>query len=300
VLGLDQVQTSLRAGGGHAAGMVLAAGQRALTQHFPAPGRVEHAAEEICAGTGEAAREALAAAGERPSAIGITNQRETVVVWERATLRPVGRALVWQDRRTAARCRELAGQGLEPLLRERTGLVADPYFSATKLEWMLRDPALRRRADQAPLIHGRQTVRRAFGRHGVGRQNLTPADRPGGDQRPARDGQIAHLGGGRRLFRPPQGDLDVADAADHGGQFLIRRRVHCAPLIGGRFDPCGDRIGLGDRGIAGDVKLGLVVSLHYGEEEARHGVLAEVAGDITDAELAVGVAIVVVWGNRST
>jgi glycerol kinase len=154
VLALDQGTTSSRALVVHADGMVLAEGHRALTQHFPAPGWVEHDAEEIFAGTVEAAREALAAAGERPSAIGITNQRETVVVWERATLRPVGRALVWQDRRTAARCRELAGQGLEPLLRERTGLVADPYFSATKLEWMLRDPALRRRAERRELAAG--------------------------------------------------------------------------------------------------------------------------------------------------
>ena len=154
VLALDQGTTSSRALVVHADGTVLAEGHRALTQHFPEPGWVEHDAEEIFAGTVASAREALAAAGERPSAIGITNQRETVVVWERATLRPVGRALVWQDRRTAARCRELAAQGLEPMLRERTGLVADPYFSATKLEWMLRDPAVRRRAARGELAAG--------------------------------------------------------------------------------------------------------------------------------------------------
>lgn len=154
VLALDQGTTSSRALVVHADGTVLAEGYRSLTQHFPEPGWVEHDAEEIFAGTVASAREALAAAGERPSAIGITNQRETVVVWERATLRPVGRALVWQDRRTAARCRELAAQGLEPMLRERTGLVADPYFSATKLEWMLRDPALRRRAERGELAGG--------------------------------------------------------------------------------------------------------------------------------------------------
>ena len=154
VLALDQGTTSSRALVVHADGTVLAEGHRALTQHFPEPGWVEHDAEEIFAGTVASAREALAAAGERPSAIGITNQRETVVVWERATLRPVGRALVWQDRRTAARCRELAAQGLEPMLRQRTGLVADPYFSATKLEWMLRDPAVRRRAARGELAAG--------------------------------------------------------------------------------------------------------------------------------------------------
>ena len=155
VLALDQGTTSSRALVVHADGTVLAQAHRPLTQHFPEPGWVEHDAEEIFASTVEAAREAFAASGERPSAIGITNQRETVVIWERASLRPVGRALVWQDRRTAARCRELVSRGLEPMLRERTGLVADPYFSATKLEWwMLRDPALRRRAERGELAAG--------------------------------------------------------------------------------------------------------------------------------------------------
>ncbi len=154
VLALDQGTTSSRALVVRADGRVLGHGHRALRQHFPEPGWVEHDAEEIFAGTVAAAREALAAAGERPAAIGITNQRETVVLWDRASLEPIGRALVWQDRRTAARCRELADQGIEPMLRERTGLVADPYFSATKLEWMLRDPALRRRAERGELAAG--------------------------------------------------------------------------------------------------------------------------------------------------
>src|SRR4029078_8830737 len=96
----------------------------------------------------EAMREALASSGERPAGIGITNQRETVVLWDRRTLAPSGPASVWQDRRTSERCRELRACGAETLLRERTGLVADPYFSATKLEWVARDPDVRRAAER--------------------------------------------------------------------------------------------------------------------------------------------------------
>jgi glycerol kinase len=112
-------------------------GYREVTQHFPKPGWVEHDAEQIWRSVEGAAAEALAAAGIAASelrAIGITNQRETTIVWERRTGRPVGPAIVWQDRRTAERCAELPSE----LVRERTGLVPDPYFSATKLEWILR------------------------------------------------------------------------------------------------------------------------------------------------------------------
>ena len=115
---------------------VLGRGYRELAQHFPQPGWVEHDAEEIWQSTLGAAGDALAAARAAPSeldAIGIANQRETTVVWDRRSGSPVGRAIVWQDRRTAARCAELPYD----LIRERTGLVPDPYFSATKLEWLL-------------------------------------------------------------------------------------------------------------------------------------------------------------------
>jgi glycerol kinase len=111
-------------------------GYRELPQHYPRPGWVEHDPEELWASVLGAAEDAVRSAGVRPSeleAIGITNQRETTVLWERATGRPVAPAIVWQDRRTAERCRELPAD----LLRERTGLVPDPYFSATKLEWLL-------------------------------------------------------------------------------------------------------------------------------------------------------------------
>ena len=111
-------------------------------QHFPRPGWVEHDPEEIWRVTRRVGREALDAAGidgRRLAAIGITNQRETVVAWDRDTGDPLHRALVWQDRRTAARCDELREQGHEPLVRERTGLVLDPYFSGTKMEWLIRE-----------------------------------------------------------------------------------------------------------------------------------------------------------------
>jgi glycerol kinase len=117
-------------------------GYAALPQHFPRPGWVEHDPEEIWQSVERAAAAALADAGIAAgdlAALGITNQRETTVLWDRATGRPVQRAIVWQDRRTAARCAELPAD----LIRERTGLVADPYFSATKLEWLLDETGRR-------------------------------------------------------------------------------------------------------------------------------------------------------------
>jgi glycerol kinase len=114
-------------------------------QHFPRPGWIEHDAAEIWEVTRRVAAEAIADAGIQGAeldAIGITNQRETVVAWDPATGEPVHRALVWQDRRTAARCEELREKGREGLVRERTGLVLDPYFSATKIEWLLRNADL--------------------------------------------------------------------------------------------------------------------------------------------------------------
>src|SRR5450759_1586528 len=123
---------------------------REFTQHFPEPGWVEHDASEIWEVTQAVAGEALADAGVRVgelAAVGITNQRETVCVWDPATGEPLHRAIVWQDRRTARRCEELRAAGHEPLVRARTGLVLDPYFSATKIQWLLENvEGLRERA----------------------------------------------------------------------------------------------------------------------------------------------------------
>ncbi|HEV8197716.1 MAG TPA: glycerol kinase GlpK [Gemmatimonadales bacterium] len=154
ILALDQGTTSSRALVLHQDGTVLAQARREFPQHYPEPGWVEHDPEDLYASTVEAGREALAAAGERPAGIGITNQRETLVLWDRSTLRAVAPAIVWQDRRTAARCRELREAGTESEVRSRTGLLLDPYFTATKLEWLLRNPDLRRRAEHGELAAG--------------------------------------------------------------------------------------------------------------------------------------------------
>lgn len=111
---------------------------REFTQYFPEPGWVEHDATEIWEATRDTLNEVIGQVGaDRIAAIGLTNQRETVVAWDRATGVPYGPAIVWQDRRTAARCEQLRGDGHEPTIRRLTGLVLDPYFSASKIEWML-------------------------------------------------------------------------------------------------------------------------------------------------------------------
>jgi glycerol kinase len=154
ILALDQGTTGSTALVIHQDGSVLGRGYREFTQYFPRPGWVEHDPEEILRVSLEAVADALASARERPAGLGITNQRETVVLWDRRTLAPLAPAIVWQDRRTSERCRELREAGVEAVLRRRTGLVADPYFSATKLEWLLRDPDIRRRAERGELAAG--------------------------------------------------------------------------------------------------------------------------------------------------
>lgn len=137
---------------------VLGRATREFPQHFPEPGLVEHDVDEIWQSVLDSVGEALRAAEVRPedcAGIGITNQRETTLLWERATGKPVHRAIVWQDRRTAPRCAELKAQGLEPLFQDRTGLVIDPYFSGTKLEWLLDHvPGARVRAERGELCFG--------------------------------------------------------------------------------------------------------------------------------------------------
>jgi glycerol kinase len=123
-------------------GAIAGRGYSEFEQHFPRPGWVEHDASEIWDVTRKVAKRALDSAGidgRGLAGIGITNQRETVVAWDRDTGEPLHRALVWQDRRTAARCDELKEQGREETFRERTGLVLDPYFSGTKIEWLIKE-----------------------------------------------------------------------------------------------------------------------------------------------------------------
>jgi glycerol kinase len=137
---------------------VIGRATQEFAQHFPQPGWVEHDTDEIWASVEAAVAGALRAASVKASdcaAIGITNQRETTLLWERASGRSIHRAIVWQDRRTAPRCAELKAKQLEPLFRERTGLVLDPYFSGTKLEWLLDNVAgARARAERGELCFG--------------------------------------------------------------------------------------------------------------------------------------------------
>jgi glycerol kinase len=152
VLSIDAGTTGVRTLAIDEHGRVRRSVYREFTQHFPQPGWVEHDAEEIWHATVEtlaAVARATEAAGETVACIGITNQRETVVVWSRRTGQPLHRAIVWQDRRTAADCDERREAGLEPLIRERTGLVLDPYFSATKLAWLLREGGVEATPDLA-------------------------------------------------------------------------------------------------------------------------------------------------------
>ena len=139
-------------------GELIGRAYREFTQHFPRPGWVEHDAGEIWEVSHAVAGEALDDAGVRPGeleAVGITNQRETVVCWDPSTGEPLHRALVWQDRRTAARCDELREAGEEPRIRETTGLVLDPYFSATKVEWLLGNvDGLAQRAAEGRAVFG--------------------------------------------------------------------------------------------------------------------------------------------------
>ena len=158
VLALDQGTTSSRALVVDETGAVRGQAQREIRQHFPRPGWVEHDADELWTSLRDTARRALAEAGLAArdlAAVGVTNQRETVVVWDRATGAPIHRAVVWQDRRTADVCQRLRAAGHEALVRGRTGLVLDPYFSAAKIAWILDAvPGARARARAGALAAG--------------------------------------------------------------------------------------------------------------------------------------------------
>jgi glycerol kinase len=158
ILALDQGTTSSRAILFDEAGSIVALAQHEFEQFYPQPGWVEHDPMEILTSQLSCAVEALGKAGARPrdvAAIGITNQRETVIVWDRATGKPIHPAIVWQDRRTTAQCASLKAGGLEDDVSSRTGLVLDPYFSATKAAWILDHVAgARTRAERGELAFG--------------------------------------------------------------------------------------------------------------------------------------------------
>lgn len=158
ILALDQGTTSTRAIVFDTSGKPLADASRPLRQSYPADGWVEHDAEEIWTACQAVLREAITKSGRsvgEVAAIGITNQRETVVVWDRKTGRPIHPAIVWQDRRTADVCEGLVRAGVEPRVSEVTGLLLDPYFSATKIAWLLDNvPGARARAEAGDLLAG--------------------------------------------------------------------------------------------------------------------------------------------------
>ncbi len=158
ILSLDQGTTSSRALLFDHSGAVRSVAQREFKQIFPEPGWVEHDPEEIAASQIAVALEALSKANAQPSdvaAIGITNQRETTIVWDRATGKPIHNAIVWQDRRTAAFCNQLKSKGHENLIQQRTGLLIDAYFSASKISWILdHTPNARQLAEAGRLAFG--------------------------------------------------------------------------------------------------------------------------------------------------
>ena len=158
VLALDQGTTSSRALLFDRDGNIRAQAQREYTQLFPHPGWVEHDPLEIWASQSAVAAEAMDLAGidgRALAGIGIANQRETTIVWDRANGRPLGNAIVWQDRRTSAFCDELKQRGMEPMIREKTGLVVDAYFSGPKIRWILDHvQGARRRAERGELAFG--------------------------------------------------------------------------------------------------------------------------------------------------
>ncbi len=158
LLAIDQGTTSSRTIIFNKAGAIIAVAQKEFRQIFPQPGWVEHDASEIWSTQSGTIAEALArakASAQDIAAIGITNQRETVVLWDRRTGKPIANAIVWQDRRTAAYCDQLKAQGHEGMIQKKTGLVIDAYFSASKLRWLLDNvPGARQRAEAGELAFG--------------------------------------------------------------------------------------------------------------------------------------------------
>ena len=169
VLAIDQGTTSSRAILFDARGRPVTAAQRELRQFYPDDGWVEHDPEDIWRDTLAVCRQALEQAkvpATKVAAIGITNQRETTVLWDRATGEPVHNAIVWPDRRTADHCRRLVEEGAEPMVRAKTGLLLDSYFSATKLAWLLLESARTGRAGVA--LKDEQPASTLLGEPGTG------------------------------------------------------------------------------------------------------------------------------------
>ncbi len=290
ILALDQGTTSSRAIVCDGGGTAVASAQREFAQHFPQPGWVEHDPVDIWSSQMAVVAEVMASSGLSSrdlAAIGITNQRETTIVWERATGRPVTNAIVWQDRRTAGFMDDLKRRGVEPMLREKTGLVADAYFSAGKIRWILDNvPDARRRAESGELAFG--TVDSWLIHHLTGgRLHVTDA------------GNASRT----LLFNLSSGDWDEALLELFGVPRAMMPQVRPSSGVCGEADA---RLGLGGvpvAGIAGDQQAALfgqlclargAVKNTYGTgcfllmntgnsaARSRHGLLSTVAWKIGD------------------
>ena len=284
VLALDQGTTGSTAMVLGRSGRVLGRAYSEFTQHFPRPGWVEHDASEIWEVTVEVARRALEKAGDAASVetVGITNQRETVVVWDRKTLEPVHRAIVWQDRRTAELCRRLQEAGHEDRIRERTGLVLDPYFSGTKLTWLFENrPELRERAESGELAAGTidawLVARLTGGRvHATDHTNASRTllyDLDDGDWSPDLLDLFGVPEGLLPEVRPSSGDFGVTTGEGLGME---------VPVSGIAGDQQAALFGQGcwKRGLAKNTYgTGAFLLLHTGEERvpSEHGLLTTVA-----------------------
>lgn len=270
ILVLDAGTTSTRAMVLGADGQMLAVAQQALTQFYPQPGWVEHDAAEIWDRTLACAREAVTAVGgaERLAGIGITNQRETVVAWDRASGQPLHHALVWQDRRTADFCAALKNQGQEPVVQAATGLLLDPYFSATKMRWLVDNvPDVASAAQRGQLALG--TVEDWLVFNLTGGAHLTDASNASRTLLLPLDGASWDTGL-CDLFGVPHSAL--GEVVDNAGQFGLTR-----PDLLGRAVPI--------TGLAGDQQSATVGQgcLSPGQTKATYGTGAFVLANMGSA-----------------
>ncbi|MCC5828039.1 MAG: glycerol kinase GlpK [Phycisphaeraceae bacterium] len=244
ILALDQGTTSSRAIVFDPEGRIKGMAGQELTQHYPRPGWVEHDPEEIWTSQLATARQAIERSGvgiDAIAAIGITNQRETTVLWERATGRPVGRAIVWQDRRTSGMCDQLRRRGIDELVQERSGLVLDAYFSATKLMWMLEHiEGARQRAQAGELCFGTVESWLVWNLTG-GAEHIT-------DITNASRTMLMHLETG-------QWDERLLDALDIPAKLLPRIVPNSGELAHAETEHFGRRVLIG--GLAGDQQAAL-------------------------------------------
>jgi glycerol kinase len=295
LLAIDQGTTGTTALVMDTLGATVGRSTREFRQHFPEPGWVEHDAEEIWASVVEAVRGALEVAkvsGDRIAAIGITNQRETTLVWDRATGAPIHRAIVWQDRRTSGRCAELKAAGHEAAVKRATGLVLDPYFSGTKVAWILDHvEGARARAERGELAFGTIDsflVNRLTGSERVHVTDVTNASRTllmSLDTLAWDDAMLA-------LLRVPRG--------------VLPKIVGSAEIVGRTLGFDGLPDGVPIAGIAGDQQAALFGQACFaiGEAKCTYGTGAFVLANIGDKPIAsrFGLLTTVAWkvGDTAT